>query len=348
MKRRLGLVVVMCGTMIVAGCGRQASAPPASSPVRMALHASERDRPYVLTPAVHDFGRIRSDQRAERKTTLTNIGTAPLKIAGIHTSCGCVTASTKFTSLPPGASLDVTVAYVPDGRWGKVHHHADVLFAERGVPPAVIEMKGEVEMVFGRTGGPIDLGEIAASDMTRRTLSIPCRLEPTAGEPTVESTAPHVTATARRERDTVKVSLVVRDAPLGKLEEIVSVQVSPDRGGTATLRVRGHVAAPYKLSAETVFFGFVPCTDTPERRITIDGLREGDVDNVTSTKPGVAARLEFGERGRPAMLVVDLDAKQAGAGMLDGLVTVALRRPRDAALRFRLVGSVLPNPECGC
>ncbi len=67
----------------------------------------------VVSPASYDFGQVPPDRVSEARFTVTNVGTAPLIIASITTSCGCTQATISSHTIPPGESAQLEVTFDP-------------------------------------------------------------------------------------------------------------------------------------------------------------------------------------------------------------------------------------------
>ncbi len=64
-----------------------------------------------IEPSEHDFGGVKPNQELLHVFTVSNVGTEPLEIRRISTSCGCTAAIAKKRVLSPGEStiLEVTL-----------------------------------------------------------------------------------------------------------------------------------------------------------------------------------------------------------------------------------------------
>ncbi len=64
-----------------------------------------------IEPSEHDFGGVKPNQELLQVFTVSNVGTEPLEIRRISTSCGCTAAIAKTRVLNPGESttLEVTL-----------------------------------------------------------------------------------------------------------------------------------------------------------------------------------------------------------------------------------------------
>ena len=68
---------------------------------------------------VHDFGRIKQNQRVTTTFTYTNKSSKSIKIQKIQTSCGCTAANTTKDILKPGEYAAVTISFNSGRRKGQ-------------------------------------------------------------------------------------------------------------------------------------------------------------------------------------------------------------------------------------
>lgn len=315
----------------LAGCGRNAAKAP----------------PWLLAIDLVDVGQVLSSDAVERAVTVTNTDEQALHVDSVSASCSCLTATLDPMTIAPGATATLTIAYDPTGTAGVREHHVELHFAEPGVQPAIVRFRAEVELVFGWQGGPVDLGRVDPWVETSATVRLQGRPGAGDAEPRAASSAGELQADAQREAGgDILVDLRLTEPPLGTLDELVIVTIGESPDDRALIPVHAEVVPTIEVSRTTAFFGFVPCGEPAECVIDLRGVTPEAVERVESTAAGVTAALEPIDGG--ARLRLTLDPPAAGAGPLSGEVRVLMRRPERRALRFRLVGSVLPDPGCGC
>jgi hypothetical protein len=67
--------------------------------------------PLGVTPAEVDFGKQRQEQTVTTVVKLKNLGTKPLEILRVGADCSCTAAKPERTSLAPGESTDLQIAF---------------------------------------------------------------------------------------------------------------------------------------------------------------------------------------------------------------------------------------------
>lgn len=67
----------------------------------------------AITPSSYDFGRVKYGEVAAYVFEIKNIGTAPLEISEITTSCSCTQAFLENRVIAPGGSENMKVTFNP-------------------------------------------------------------------------------------------------------------------------------------------------------------------------------------------------------------------------------------------
>lgn len=64
-----------------------------------------------IAPELHDFGKVKQNQKLVKEFELKNVGTEDLVLGRISTSCGCTAALTSKKTLTPGESTSLKVTF---------------------------------------------------------------------------------------------------------------------------------------------------------------------------------------------------------------------------------------------
>lgn len=98
----------------------------------------------VFTKNVHDFGKVaESAQTVSCEFTFKNMGTAPLIIQRVNTTCGCTSPEHTKEPVLPGKDGKIKVTYSTVGRVGVINKEITVF---SNVPDSIYKLKiiGEV------------------------------------------------------------------------------------------------------------------------------------------------------------------------------------------------------------
>lgn len=98
-------LVFLCSLLILSSCGRKK------------VDVGLNEAVIEMIDSVHDFGTYRGDSIKHVHTfRMKNVGTEPLIIHDLRTSCGCTATEYSREPVPPGGELRVKVTYDGSGR----------------------------------------------------------------------------------------------------------------------------------------------------------------------------------------------------------------------------------------
>jgi hypothetical protein len=84
---------------------------------------ADKEKMYMTTASYsetqYEFGKAKEGDTIRHVFTLTNTGKDPLFVFKAKGSCECIRAFVSTEPLKPGASQDITVAFLTKGRKGK-------------------------------------------------------------------------------------------------------------------------------------------------------------------------------------------------------------------------------------
>ncbi|MCF7853993.1 MAG: DUF1573 domain-containing protein [Candidatus Pacebacteria bacterium] len=118
----------------------------------------------LVRTAEFDFGECPNTQTVTHDFVLTNGGDEPLKILGVHTTCGCTVAQPDADTIPPGHKTTLHVSLDLSGRAGIQHKTVTVhtndpqqprfRLAMKGIAKKIVEITPRV-VAFGRVTGTV-------------------------------------------------------------------------------------------------------------------------------------------------------------------------------------------------
>lgn len=109
---------------------------------------------------VQQFQRVPEDKAVEARYAFRNIGTAPLTIKSLRSSCGCTTARLDKKTYAPGEAGEVVLRFTFGDRKGNYLKGVTVTTDEKAAEPVVLKLYVEIHdpltiapaLVFWRTG----------------------------------------------------------------------------------------------------------------------------------------------------------------------------------------------------
>lgn len=70
----------------------------------------------AFTPTMLDFGDVPPNATLPQVVTLRNLAAHPLRLATLHTSCGCLIARSASSIIPPGEALEIEIRFTTGSR----------------------------------------------------------------------------------------------------------------------------------------------------------------------------------------------------------------------------------------
>lgn len=102
----------------------------------------------VLSQASWDFGQVYHPAKPEFILTVTNAGSAELRIEKVESSCGCTVAQPAKYVLQPGEATTVKVVYDTKGRQGKATSHLTIHSNDKARPELVFRARGFIKRII--------------------------------------------------------------------------------------------------------------------------------------------------------------------------------------------------------
>jgi hypothetical protein len=95
-----------------------------------------------------NFGVAWQGQPVKLEITVKNVGTAPLDITDVSSSCGCTVPTKPKSPLAPGESSTLTISYDSARRLGPASQTVTLVTNDATQPKAIIKLSGDVKPVY--------------------------------------------------------------------------------------------------------------------------------------------------------------------------------------------------------
>jgi len=112
----------------------------------------------------HDFGVMDSHATGSHTFTLTNVGSAPLKLAKGPTSCKCTAAVPEDKTIPPGGSGKVAVEWTGKDQTGDFTQTATIITNDPAQREVTLTIKGRVTLAVLAVPAELTLSGLAAGE----------------------------------------------------------------------------------------------------------------------------------------------------------------------------------------
>jgi hypothetical protein len=126
-----------------------AASPPGAgltpvSPSRPPLAAVEPRPQIQVTEPNHDFGKIQSGEQRTHEFVIANVGTAPLEITQVRTSCGCTTTKDWDRRIEPGATGKIPVRFDTGSFSGTIQRNVTLVTNDPQQSQVVMQVKAQI------------------------------------------------------------------------------------------------------------------------------------------------------------------------------------------------------------
>jgi hypothetical protein len=126
-----------------------------------------------LSPDVVNFGVVWQGQPVKHDVTLKNVGSAPLEITDVSSSCGCTVPTRPKSPLAPGESSTMTISYDSARRVGPANQTVTVITNEPERTKVAIRLTGEVKALYDlQPQEGLVFGQLYRSSAEVRTVTI--------------------------------------------------------------------------------------------------------------------------------------------------------------------------------
>ncbi|HIQ21103.1 MAG TPA: DUF1573 domain-containing protein [Planctomycetes bacterium] len=146
-------------------------------PWKGALHHIGEDSPALpeipegrFSPRVavdkqlYDFGVMDASATGSHDFVFTNVGTGPLKLKELDTSCSCTVSQITAETIPPGQSATVTVQWTGKGVNGHFRHTATIGTNDPDRPRVVLTVQGRLTGVTKMDPERLVFSRVSAGD----------------------------------------------------------------------------------------------------------------------------------------------------------------------------------------
>ena len=365
-RRRLFPVVTVCAALCAAAglavpARAQTSAPPsnqlhlpaggfsggAGAPDRLegivgGATAAGAAQVMAIDP-VYDFGTAVNGTMVKHVFKLKNVGTGPLIIGNVQTSCGCTAAAPTRSMVPPGEESDIAVTFDTRSDKGPATRTITVITNDAKHPQLLLTMKGDVKVQVEAAPVPVAFGNVRHGTEQTRSVVV----SDLAGDkvlkvgPITNSSTNIKVAQGPRTDGKPGAALAItllKTMPPGPFTDLVKVTTSR---APLEIPVFGTVVGDLAVNPPQVSFGIVPHHESALRiiRLTNSGDRTVNVTGVSSTNVSVTAAVEPVKAGKEYKITLQL-APNTPDGKLLGTLAIKTDDPQQQTVQVPFYGIV--------
>lgn len=229
-----------------------------------------------------DFGRIKRGEKLSHRFTFKNIGKGPLKVQGVHASCGCTAAEVNTDKeYAPQDSGAVDITFDTTDFNGSVVKTVTVMTNERQVPDRTLSIRAIVVSEFEVTPPLADFGQLLSQNGGAQQIFI----KALPGQKFViekirfNAEALQVSSSAKDGGYLLNIELKKNVTP-GFLKETIHVKNNSKSLPELRLPVRATIRGNIEIEPRYLEFGAISPTDKSSRSVTVTGLQEFEIKNV--------------------------------------------------------------------
>ncbi|NBQ52691.1 MAG: DUF1573 domain-containing protein, partial [Proteobacteria bacterium] len=229
-----------------------------------------------------DFGRVKRGEKLGHRFTFKNIGKGPLKVHGVHASCGCTAAEVKTDKeYSPQEAGAIDITFDTTDFTGSVVKTVTVMTNERHVPDRTLSIRATVVSEFEVNPPLADFGQILTQNGGAQQVFI----KPQPGyrinieKIKFNSEALQVSSTIKDGGYVLNVELKKNIAP-GFLKETIYVKNNSKSLPELRIPVRATIRGNIEIEPRYLEFGAISPTDKSSRSVTVTGLQDFEVKNV--------------------------------------------------------------------
>lgn len=262
-----------------------------------------------LETQAFEMGVIANDKMAHAEMKIYNRGTAPLRITGVKTSCGCTTGNMRNNVIPPGETGILEIQVDPAKIPGYFTTKTLTLSTNDPANPTLrIQVATHVEPEAVFTPKEFLLGDLAQGEGAEGVIHARQLQEETMEfqRITVRNNSPYITATFEPvpEEDWQvpgKAEYIIRaklspDAPAGRYNELIYLQSNIVRQRNISLPFKAVIQGVYSFSPTRVTLRNVIYGQSYKNVLSISSKKELEILEISNSNKSVQVSHRPGDR----------------------------------------------------
>lgn len=241
----------------------------------------------------HDFGETPRGAIREHRFALTNPYRYPVRIQGVHASCGCVTAEAECEHLHPQASGAVIVRWEAKAAAGEQSPTVTIEFDKPFAAQVQLALRGRVVDDLLVEPARVEFGTVAKGEASTRevllssTLERPWRItEITTQRAYLKATIAGIEQHGEETKYRLQVELSA-DAPDGYLLDTITIHTDPPRVVPWQIDVVGRITKSLSVSPEALSFGSLQPGQQVTRRLVVRGRQPFRIAEIKTKDAGL-------------------------------------------------------------
>lgn len=357
---RKGVLVLCVGLCtLVSSIAHAQDTTPAASPSAAETSATEAEdvKPEPVAPpsvppritfdeTVHDFGTVEQGEKITHLFRFTNQGGRDLRIESLKTACGCTAAVISDKVIPSGREGTIRATFDTSRFLGEKKKTVSVYNNDPDQSVATLTLQGEIRVDVAAEPAQLYLGRLQRGKEVSHTIEVSHDVDKAISITAVENTHPAVqvrTEPLTRDGKQGKKLIVTvsQDAPLGRLNDQITVSTTSEKRPTIMIPVFGSLEGDLLVVPPQVPFGVVQPGEVKTRKVNIKNQAKTPVQitEVKSTAAGVTAEVTPLTAGAEYRLSVTVSG-DGPPGRIAGEIQVVTDHPEESVLSIPLYGRI--------
>lgn len=292
-------------------------------------HIDAREQPNVQTDEVlYDFGYVQHQQTITHIFKLKNVGSQPLIIHRIDSSCSCTAALISNEKVLPNETAEIEVKFETEYRRGRRTVTVKVHTNDIDTPVVYLTMTGVVAGLARVVPNNLYLKNIGSQEEIHKTIEI---YDPGDGRlkvKDVKSSSPYIkTRVGHIYKDGLasKIFVTIQPGlPLGELNEKLTILTEGYQYPLVEILVKGQVIGAIRLAPEQFFMGFVKKGEVAHSvaRLQKNGTADLKIQKIESSHQTVTATFEEIELGQEYAIAVTFTAPTSKTGKIEARIKI--------------------------
>lgn len=241
----------------------------------------------------HDFGTLDQGQKAEFDFVLENPYSEEVKIASVHTSCGCAKPEIKQKKLKPHEKGTVTAKFDTATFLGTKSATITVVFDKPFTGEVQLHLQAFIRGDTLVKPASVQFGTVEENRGAEKTINVTHKGNNKWQIMAIRSSNSHLSAQAReinRSGEQVSYEVVVRlhkNFPKGRFCERLIIQTNNSKSSQLVVPVEGIVAGAFTVSPTSLLMGVMEPGQKSTRQLVIQAKKPFRVVRIACEVPGL-------------------------------------------------------------
>lgn len=333
-------VVFLVCIIFIPYSSNASSLPPSST-------SSDTVTPHmVFDDMIYDFGIAGPKEKLNHTFTFTNIGSAPLKITRISTSCGCLATLLASKVIPSGGHGEIKATFDTKDYEGEQEKTITVYSNDPDNPSIELTIFGRIKrdvtvIPQGIHFGNIKKGETKSNRVQLLQLSSnPLILNRIEVNEHYLNTETSIINEENKKGFNIDISLKPK-IPVGEFSEIITLHTNLNKRPRIDVPVWANILGRIKVQPQALSFGTVHKGDKISPTISVSTTDSSDfqVEKVVSNLPFIHLEQSINKKDRVVEIAGFID-NVSPAGMCSGSIEIHTDDPEQGIINVPIYGVI--------